>query len=339
VSLVVIVDLAPTVREAATCHQPPDRRVGLDRPSTRAQILRVRRREGCWGGPPLVYHRRVSALGPGGRGPSSARAIVGAPPAATRAVEASVVGAAPVGLVLLVDLAPSSIPFAISRLMFGRWLLARVPGLRFGQVMGSGQGGGFGLRPSATHQGLFLVFDDDASADAFVDRSPLVAGYRARARELFTVKLRAFASRGAWGGRAPFVVDERLAAEVDAGAPIAALTRATIRPARMLRFWRRAAPAQASATAAAGCLLAAGLGEAPLLRQATFTIWSSVDAMDRYARHGAHQAAIDAAYGEDFFSEYLFTRFLPYGARGTWHGRAVETRVAAPDAPALPAPR
>lgn len=248
-------------------------------------------------------------------------------------------GAAPVGLVVLVDLQPSSIPFAISRLMFGRWLLARVPGLRFGQVMGSGQGGGFGLRPSATHQGLFLVFDDDASADAFVDHSPLVAAYRARARELFSVKLRAFASRGAWGGRAPFVVDERLAAEVDAGAPIAALTRATIRPSRVFRFWRRAAPTQTSATSAPGCLLAAGLGEAPLVRQATFTIWSSVDAMDRYARQGAHQAAIDAAYGEDFFSEYLFTRFLPYGARGTWHGRTVETRLAPPDASALAAPR
>jgi spheroidene monooxygenase len=335
VSWVLIDGLAPTVRETATSPQPLDGRAasGADRGAI------VEAPDGV--GARLVYHGRVSALGPRGRGPSGARAIVGAVPDAggVAAPRVSVRGAAPVGLVVLVDLAPSSIPFAISRLMFGRWLLARVPGLRFGQVMGSGHGGGFGLRPSATHQGLFLVFDDDAAADAFLDRSPLVAAYRARARELFSVKLRAFACRGAWGGRAPFVVDERLAAEVDAGAPVAALTRATIRPTRVFRFWRRAAPAQASATSAPGCLLAAGLGEAPLVRQATFTIWSSVDAMARYARQGAHQAAIDAAYGEDFFSEYLFTRFLPYGARGTWHGRAVETRLAPPDAPALPAPR
>ena len=74
---------------------------------------------------------------------------------------------------------------------------------------------------------------------------------------------------------------------------------------------------------AQGVLLAVGIGEAPLLRQATFTIWESVAAMDRYARSGAHREAIEAARNGGFFSESMFVRFVAYGAQGSWKGRTL----------------
>lgn len=240
------------------------------------------------------------------------------------AVTDGVTGAAAVAL--LVDLRPEHRYWGWSRLVRGPGGLGGPAGLVFAKVLGSGREGGFGLRPSGTHQGVFAVFAGEHEAEAFVSHSPVVAAYRARARELFTVKLRPVSARGRWSGRQPFATGPALAP----GAPVAALTRASIRPLRAAAFWKRAPGAQESLARFDGCRVAAGLGEAPLLRQATFSVWESVEAMDRYARSGAHLQAIRDARAGDWFAEDMFVRFAPYDARGTWHGRAV-------DLPAAPA--
>lgn len=219
---------------------------------------------------------------------------------------------------LLVDVDPGSRIWGFSRFVFGRAAARRVSGVRFWKVLGSGHEGGFGIRPSGSRQGLFCTFDDDADADRFLDESRLVADYRQHSREFFAVKLRAFSSKGSWAGASLPVT-----AAVPGGGPVAALTRAAIRPLRAGSFWRKAPPAEQSLAGVEGCRLAAGLGEAPLLRQATFTIWDSVACMDSYARSGAHLAAIRAAHAGDFFSESMFVRFVPYGSRGEWKGRAL----------------
>ena len=140
-----------------------------------------------------------------------------------------------------------------------------------------------------------------------------------RRPQLNAVKLRAFSSRGSWDGAAMTVT-----ATPPAGGPVAALTRASIRPFHAWSFWRNAPPAELSLAGAQGCRLAAGLGEAPLLRQATFTIWDSIACMDAYARSGAHLAAIRAAHRGHYFSESMFVRFVPYAAEGEWKGRRLE---------------
>ena len=193
-------------------------------------------------------------------------------------------------VVVLADIAPSARLWGYARFVLGRRPLLREAGARFAKQLGSGWEGGFGLRPSASRQGLLCVFDDTASAQAFAEESALVAAYRAHARELLVVRLRAYSCRGTWDG-----VPVPLAAEAPHAGRIAGLTRASIRLGRAARFWRRAPPAERSLAAAPGCVLAAGLGEAPLLRQATFSIWDSVADMDRYARTGAHLEAIRAA--------------------------------------------
>ena len=220
---------------------------------------------------------------------------------------------------LLADIAAGSRLWGWSRFILGRFPLRNVAGLQFSKILGSGYNGGFGLKPSASRQGLFCLFGSDAEADGFLERSALVAGYRAHASECFTVKLRAFSSRGSWSGAAlPVSV-----ATPSAG-PIATLTRASIRPRLALRFWRHAPPSERSLAQAAGCRLAAGVGEAPLLRQATFSVWDSVEAMERYARSGAHLEAIRASRAGDFFTESMFVRFVPYAAQGRWKGRGLD---------------
>jgi hypothetical protein len=220
-------------------------------------------------------------------------------------------------VLLLAELAPGSLLWGWSRIVLRSWPLRSVPGLRFAKTLGSGYRGGFGLQPSLSRQGLFAVFEHEAAADAFLEASPTVDAYRAHADELCLAKLRATSCRGSWGGQSIAV-----SASVGAGQPVASLTRASIRPHKALRFWSRSPPAEAALERTEGCLLAMGLGEAPLLRQATFSVWQSQAAMDAYARSGAHQEAIRASLQGDWFSESMFVRFVPLLIRGRWKGRS-----------------
>jgi spheroidene monooxygenase len=221
-----------------------------------------------------------------------------------------------VAVLLLADMARGSRLWGALRIVRGPGALRGEPGLRFAKVLGSGAGGGFGLKPSPSHQGVFALFDGEHAARAFVETSATIEAYRAHARELCVLLLRACSSRGAWSGQTVAVT-----AAAPVSGPIVALTRASIRPARAARFLRMAPPAQAALAQAPGCLLAAGLGEAPLLRQATVSAWDSVAAMDAYARSGAHGQAIRAAAQGGFFSESMFVRFAPLRIEGTWLGR------------------
>jgi spheroidene monooxygenase len=259
-----------------------------------------------------LVHRRAQPVQPGRAAPALQRApdLPGPdrPPS-----ERPLPG---VAAVMLAQLPPAGVPWALWRLARGPRLLREVPGLRFARVLGSGRGGGFGLRPGFDRAGLFAMFDGTRDAEDFLAGSPLVQGYRRRAREFCTAVLLATHCRGSWSGQAM----QPLASE-RADAPVAALTRASIRPGKAWTFWRHAAPAQAALVHASACRLAAGLGEAPLLRQATFSVWDSSAAMEAYARHGAHHEAAATAMREGCFSECMFVRFVPLSLRGTWQGR------------------
>ena len=226
-----------------------------------------------------------------------------------------------VAVLLLAHVAPGERAWLFGRLVRGARGLARVPGLRFARILGSGHEGGFGLRPSFEHGGVFALFDDEPSAERFIDESPSVQAYRQRSTEFLAAMLRATSVRGSWGGQTMVP-----STWPQPGGPVASLTRASIRPRRALAFWRHAAPAQAALADAEGCELLAGLGEAPLFRQATFSLWRNAAAMDAYARTGAHQAAIREAYQQGYFSESMFVRFVPLLLRGRWQGRTHDHR-------------
>ena len=84
-------------------------------------------------------------------------------------------------VVLLVDFLSTHKAWAWMRLVQGSAALKDTPGLLFTKVMGSGHQGGFGLRPSATHQGLVCMFETADQADAFI-AGPVVQSYQERAR-------------------------------------------------------------------------------------------------------------------------------------------------------------
>ena len=222
-------------------------------------------------------------------------------------------------VVLLSKLRPAHWYWGWQRIAFGSWWPNTTPGLKFMKTLGSGKEGGFGLMPSPSHQGMFCVFDSEDQANDFVGHSALIERYRERSAELFIATLRPASVRGSWDGMS-LIEGESL----PANAMLATLTRASIRPRAAAQFWRYAPAAQDSLAHAPGCLLAAGLGEAPVLRQATFSLWQSTSAMDAYARTGAHRDAISAAWKHQFFSESMFVRFEPLSLQGQWKGQSFD---------------
>jgi len=219
-------------------------------------------------------------------------------------------------VVLLADIADASRLWGWSRIVRGPRALRRVPGLLFSKVMGSGYEGGFDLRPSPSRQGVFALFDSAESAHDFIAHSPLVHAYQERSQEFCWATLKTFSCRGSWDG-----LSLQATAEAPTQGPMAALTRASIKFSKAQAFWRHAPPSQTALEGVAGCQMAVGLGEAPFFRQATFSMWDSVNAMNAYARSGAHLEAIQAAQKNGYFSESMFARFVPLKVHGQWRGK------------------
>jgi spheroidene monooxygenase len=222
-------------------------------------------------------------------------------------------------VLVLIDIASGSRLWGFSRYIFGKFPFRNIPGLLFCKILGSGFNGGFSTKPSLTKQGFFCVFDTKENAEIFQKSSSIIKGYRSHAKEFFIATLYPYSSRGSWSG---FSMDSLSSPPVNG--PIASLTRASIRPFKATQFWAKAKPAEEAIKEASGSILTAGLGEAPYLRQATFTIWDNLKSIDEYAQSGAHLSAIKAAYGENYFSESMFTRFKVDSASGVWQGKHVQ---------------
>ena len=212
---------------------------------------------------------------------------------------------------------PAYIPWGLAQLIQGPLTSPPTPAMHWRKVLGSGHNGGFGLRPAWNRLGLFCAFNHSDSARDWLARSDEVARWRDRAEHWLTVLLEPLASRGSWSGHSLSVAHHTDPAP-QPGAMVASLTRASIRPRLARRFWSLSPAAEASLAQAPGCLLAVGLGEAPLLRQATFSLWNEQSSMDAYARDGAHLEAIRQAYAQGFFSESMFTRFRVLELSGQW---------------------
>ena len=206
------------------------------------------------------------------------------------------------------------------QLVKGPLTVTRAPGMRWRKVLGSGYEGGFGLRPGLNRLGLFSAFNGPDAARDWLERSAEVDQWRTRSEHWLTVLLEPISSRGSWSGQtlAPQTSFDPQASGASSGTRIASLTRASIRLHKARRFWSLSPAAEASLARAPGCMLAVGLGEAPLLRQATFSLWQDQAAMDAYARSGAHLEAIRQAYSQGFFSESMFARFRVIEVRGNW---------------------
>ena len=191
---------------------------------------------------------------------------------------------------------------------------------QFWKLCGSGTGEGFTPRPNWGVWAILAVWPDEGTARAATAQSPVWARWRARAAESWTVFLSPLSARGAWAGVNPFLPDAPAPAPAPRG-PLAALTRATVRPARALKFWDRVPSISAVIGADPNVAFKIGIGEVPLLHQVTFSIWPDTASMAAFARgDGPHGRAIRAVRDGNWFDEELYARFGLLGSAGSWGG-------------------
>lgn len=197
--------------------------------------------------------------------------------------------------------------------------LARTPGLRFWRLLGTGAGERLSLSADLRRWALLAFWEDRASYDAFLQSSPVPQRWAAASSERYDLLMRPVRAQGRWG-RTEFAVRGEA---VPSDQPIAILTRAAIRPHKLVPFWR-AVPAPAIDASGHPALRASvGIGDWPLVRQATFSVWDSLQGAQDYAYHRPeHRAVIERRREERWYSSELFARFVPIEASGTWEGRS-----------------
>jgi hypothetical protein len=194
--------------------------------------------------------------------------------------------------------------------------LAKVPGLLFYKLLGSGQGKAFSVKPNFRRYGLFCTWESEAAAMHFLHHSDLIKEYQAHTDEIWTVAMLPIQSHGYWDGKQPF----EPGIQVQVSGPIAVLTRASVNWLALPNFIRFGAKTSKALEGAPGLICSIGLGELPFIRQATFSIWESVEVMREYAyKTPHHQEVMRRTRAEKWYNEELFARFVPISSEGTWN--------------------
>jgi len=213
--------------------------------------------------------------------------------------------------------------WAFTQMGLARGALARTPDIGFWKLFGSGTGEGFTPVPNTAVYAILGVWPSVETAERRMAESPVFQRFHGRAAEVCTMHLSPTSVRGAWDGRTPFA-----AIEAESEGPLAAMTRATLRPSIVTRFWRRVPSISRAIGADPNVAFKIGLGEVPWFHQVTFSIWPDRTSMAAFARaDGPHAEAIRAVREGRWFQEELYARFRIVDVRGTWDGTAPLARL------------
>ena len=218
----------------------------------------------------------------------------------------------------LIRYSRATAPEGVSRMGLDRPALRSTPGLAFWKLLGTGRGSTMTLGADLRRWGLFATWESEVALEAFLAGSPVTERWRALAAESYHVRLAPLKIHGRWSGREPLTGPPP---PDPGGERLAVLTRAAIRPTRLRAFYGAIREPAQDLAGSAGLLASVGVGEWPLARQATFSLWRSWEDMKAYAYgRDAHLAVMRRTRAEHWYSEELFARFRPYGAQGTWGG-------------------
>ena len=207
--------------------------------------------------------------------------------------------------------------WAFGNMQFAHSPLSKVAGLQMYKLMGSGKEG-FNPLPDWSVYGLLQIWEDEAAADTFFTTSTLMKSYLGKCDERWTIYMKNTMAKGEWAGKNPFLKSE----SVDVSNPyIAVITRATIKPKMLIRFWKYVPTSRKPLAGNAGLIFTRGIGEVPFLQMATFSIWRDKESLMNFAYASKeHQIAIQKTRQLNWYIEELFSRFQPYRSIGTWMG-------------------
>lgn len=213
----------------------------------------------------------------------------------------------------------------LARVPFDRRALRHVKGVRFAKLLGTGRGQTMAASADLRRWAVFAVWDDDEARERFLAAHRLSRRWNEEADERFDVALAPLGAHGSWNDADPFGGYAPQSAASDAAhadRPIAVLTRATVRWRQVPAFLRAVPEVDRTLATTDGLLATVGIGEAPVGRQATFSLWRDADAIRDFAyRRAEHSRVVERTRAEGWYGEEWFARFSVTGRSGTWSGR------------------
>ena len=182
--------------------------------------------------------------------------------------------------------------------------LARLQGLQFYKLLGTGAGAGFSLRPDFSTYALLSVWDsEDDKKQAFVNSSVLQAFFERSVMQRIYA-LRPVHTHGKWSGQSPFLVQEPLGDK-----PIGVITRATLNPSRLIDFWRHVPQASKAIKEAKGVDFLKGLASGLLYNKRPLAYGKVQKRFVRLLMSQAHASIVKKTRERKWYKEDMFNRF------------------------------
>ena len=177
-------------------------------------------------------------------------------------------------------------------------------GLKFIKLFGTGSNEGFSLIPDFSSYVIISSWKNDHYRKKFIDENNIINEIISRSSKRVEIKIDPYNFTGSWNGINPF----KNVSSYNGG-KIIVLTRARVKLNKLMNFLVNTSLAAKSIKSQDGAEFYKGIGELPIIEQATISIWMSEQSMRDYAYSDKnHLKIINKARKDKWYSEELFVR-------------------------------
>ncbi len=181
----------------------------------------------------------------------------------------------------------------------------KASGLGFSKHMGVGAGNGFSIIPDFSKYVFIGVFDSEQDSKDFFSKNQEWLEFNSLAESWFGFDGIAIKGHGLWNGKNPFIIQEDIKKE----GKVAVITRASIDWKKAHLFWLNVPNSSRHLEKNKDLIFAKGVGEMPIVEQATLSIWKNHEALENFAyRSNSHRPMIQKTRKIKWYKEELFIR-------------------------------
>ena len=182
--------------------------------------------------------------------------------------------------------------------------LINFSGLKFVKLLGTGSKDGFSVIPDFSSYLIISSWENDNFRKKFFEENETINEMISKSHKRTEIKIDPYNYIGSWDGINPFENESSYKE-----GKILVLTRARVRLNKLINFFINTSLAAKSIYNKKGAEYYKGVGELPIIEQATISIWESEQFMKDYAYSDKnHIEIIKKARKDDWYSEELFVR-------------------------------
>ena len=182
--------------------------------------------------------------------------------------------------------------------------LINYDGLEFIKLLGTGSKDGFSVIPDFSSYMMITKWKNDVIRQKFIEENEIIKEIIIKSNKRIEIKIDPYNHIGSWNRVNPFKNKSNYK-----GGKILVLTRARVKFNKLINFIVNTSLAAKSIKSREGAEFYKGVGELPIIEQATISIWKSEQSMKDYAYSDKnHLKIINKARRNKWYSEELFVR-------------------------------